>query len=145
MYMANHSSSNTWPAWFLLSLIFGLLPGCIGAVNTGTIYSLDDGAMFPVEVRKDVIDGTIRFTNLKTGEFFSGTYSKAGGSATDVQAMTSVAANPNLQAVGADTVAILTGNRGTVLNCTLSLQDGYGHHGMGNCADKAGNSYRLNF
>lgn len=143
--MVHNSSKYSWPAWFLLLLTFCLLPGCIGKVSTGTIYSLDDGTMSPVEVRKDVINGTIRFTNLKTGEFFSGTYAKSSGSAADTQVMAAIAANPNIQAVNSDVVAILTGNRGTVLNCSLMIQDGYSHNGMGNCADKAGNSYRLNF
>ena len=141
MNMAKNSRTSR----ILMLLMFGILSGCIGKVSTGTIYSLDDGTMSPVEVRKDVIDGTIRFTNLKTGEFFSGTYSKAGNNAADSQAMSAIAANPNLQAVSADAVAILTGNRGTILNCSLTLQDGYSHHGMGNCADKDGNSYRLTF
>lgn len=128
---------------WLLPLLF--LFGCLGKVNSGTIYSLDDGSMFPVEVRKDLTNGTIRFTNLKTGEFFSGTYAKAGSNPANAQAMTAIAANPNLQALGTDAVATLTGNAGTILNCTLTLQDGYSHHGMGNCADKAGNTYRLTF
>jgi hypothetical protein len=128
-----------------------LLAGC-GGMIPGKLYS-DSGKVLDFEIEKSYGTGHVTARDNTTGEQFAGEYVairetiSASGS--------SVAISGNRMATGfgsgtvssnmANATAFLTGDRGNSLNCQMTIQAGLSPHGIGDCFDKNGIKYHVQF
>jgi hypothetical protein len=133
-----------------------LWSGC-GIGLSGRICSLADGVVFPMEIETSYGHGTIHCDNPATGEHFEGTYSGVSGGASGIGTSASYAnlgsvhgsatglSGVFVQSLKANAMALLIGDRGTILDCRMGIQRGIRPHGMGVCVDNTGKAYRLQF
>lgn len=128
-----------------------LLAGC-GGMIPGHLYS-DSGKVLDFEIEKSYGSGHVTARDNTTGEQFAGEYVairetiSASGS--------SVAMSGNRLATGfgsgtvssnmANATAFLTGDKGSSLNCQMTIQAGLSPHGIGDCFDKNGVKYHVQF
>lgn len=133
-----------------LSVSF-MLSGCVGFMLDGSLYSLSDGVVLPLEIETSFGRGKIGCLNPKTGERFSGTYAAVSeGSVGHAVALSSTGRPPALAFAGlrsrtATAIATLIGDKGTILDCTMAIEKGWRPHGLGSCTDNNGQQYRLQF
>jgi len=117
--------------------------------GTGHLYNLSDGSVSVVKFsRWRGSHGPLKVT-MSTGEILTGEYSVVRGGAV---AWGSIYSSVNgISAVGSGSAAavdargqgsaVLTGNKGTILNCEFITN----YHGMGACIDSRGTKYKLLF
>lgn len=129
-----------------------MLSGCVGFMLDGSLYSLSDGVVLPLEIETSFGRGKIGCVNPKTGEQFSGTYTGVSdGAVGHAVAIPSVGrSSPALAFAGlrsrtATAIATMIGDKGTVLDCTMAIEKGWRPHGLGSCTDNNGQQYRLQF
>jgi hypothetical protein len=143
----------------LLSSLF-LLVGCVspdphpvGSMLPGKIICLSDGKTFPMEIQLSSIShptGKMTATDPSTSENFSGTYTCM------VETKTIQDSRPTF--LGAQEtktslevsdvvpgVAVLVGDKGTVLNIKMTIKAGNPPIGYGNAEDNKGKKYTIQF
>jgi hypothetical protein len=123
-----------------------LRPAC---VSFRTILAMD--------IETSYGHGAIRCDHPATGEHFEGSYSGVSDGASGLGTSTTYAnlggvhgsatglSGVFLQSLKANGMALLIGDRGTLLDCHMDIQRGIRPHGMGVCMDNAGKAYRLQF
>jgi hypothetical protein len=129
-----------------------LLAGCVGGMIPGKIYS-DSGKILDFEIEKSHGTGRVTARDTITGEQFSGEY--VGIRETTSATGSSIAISQNRVANGfgsasvssnlANATAFLTGDKGNSLNCQMTIQVGFSPHGIGDCSDKSGIKYHVQF
>lgn len=132
---------------YLISLL--LLAGPIALAGTGHIYNLSDGSVTVVKYSRWHGDHGPISAKMPSGEVLKGEYSiTRGGSAAWGSIYSSVygangSASGAALAVGirGEGSLILTGDKGTILNCEF-ISSG---HGSGACLDNHGIKYKLLF
>ena len=153
-------------------MLMATLSGCaifsLGEMLPGEIVSLSDGTILPMEIeiiRASDVNGKIIAHNPITGENFHGKYSaileknvefgfmsstatansRGGGSATGYgSGHGTETSSSNV----ADAIAVLIGDKGTVLNIKMRIQAGMLKsqiHGYGEAEDNKGNRYQVRF
>jgi hypothetical protein len=136
---------------FALVMAF-LLVGCVGGMIPGKIYS-DNGKILDFEIEKSYGTGRVTALDDITGEQFAGEY--VGIRETISASSSSVALSGNRVATGfgsgsvssnlGNATAFLTGDKGNSLNCQMTIQTGLSPHGIGDCSDKNGVKYHVQF
>jgi hypothetical protein len=126
----------------------------IGSYLPGQIYSIENGKHLDFEIEVSFGKGKVRATENATGEVFNGTYvAVSGGSTTigtgvgrigDTTATTISGVQKSIN-VMATSSAILFGDQGSVLDCSMRIQRGHVPKGIGTCVDKQGVLYKLMF
>lgn len=133
----------------------GLILGCasVGEMLPGKLYSIDDARVLAFEIEVTRGSGKVRAVDPVTSEIYEGTYGAvsqavgvSGTSSTFVGSKTVTSntygsASSNMAAAN----AVLIGNQGNVLDCTIDIQKGFRPRGIGSCSDKKGKTYRLQF
>jgi hypothetical protein len=129
-----------------------VLSGCAGGMIPGKIYS-DNGKVLDFEIEKSYGTGGVTARDNTTGEQFAGEY--VGIRETISANSSSVAMSGNRVATGfgsgsvssnmANATAFLTGDKGNSLNCQMTIQAGISPHGIGDCFDKNGFKYHVQF
>lgn len=135
----------------LVPVVAFLLAGC-GGMIPGKIYS-DSGKVLDFEIEKSTGTGRVTARDPATGEQFSGEY--VGIRETVSANSSSVAFSGNGMATGfgsgtvssnmANATAFLSGDKGSSLNCQMTIQAGFSPHGIGDCFDKNGVKYHVQF
>lgn len=101
----------------------------LGEMIKGKLIDLKTGNTFPMEIEKVLgSSGKMNVKNPANNELFEGTY---------------VGFRNGTSIVPAE--ATLRSNKKTVLICKFTIQAGMSPHGSGQCSDKKGNEYSLNF
>jgi len=121
-----------------------LVSASCGLKTTGRLVSLQDGATILLQMRFSQMGGHMVGTHPVTEERFEGDYTANPERAVAQAGGTSVAA----QSLTAPGSGVLVGNKGTVLDCQLTINAGtifYHPTGTGTCTDQKGLRYRLQF
>jgi hypothetical protein len=134
-------------------LFFGMLCAIPGFAGTAHIYNLSDGGVTTVKYSRWHGDHGPITATMPSGEFMKGEYSiTRGGSAawgsvyasvygTDGAATGSASGTKFGVSLRGQGSMILTGDKGTILNCEF-ISSG---HGSGACLDNHGVKYKLLF
>ncbi|WP_372839946.1 hypothetical protein [Phaeovulum sp.] len=126
------------------------VPNTFGTMIPGTLTSLSDGAVLPMEIEVTTGSGKITATDPRNGEVFAGTYT-AMMETQVLQHSQQTFLGPQVTgqtvqtsglAVGS---AVLVGNMGRVLNVTMKIKPGNPPHGFGEATDNRGKKYNLQF
>jgi hypothetical protein len=139
----------------LLILVLALsacatVPNTFGTMIPGTLTSLRDGTVLPMQIEVTYGSGKITATDPRNGEVFAGTYTAMmetqvlhhsqqtflGPQVTGQTVQTSGLATGS---------AVLVGNKGHVMNVTMKIQPGNPPHGFGEATDNRGQKYNLQF
>lgn len=129
-----------------------LLSACAGGMIPGKIYS-DSGKVLDFEIEKSYGTGRVTARDNTTGEQFAGEYvgireTISGTSSGAVLSGNRVASGFGSSSVTtnmANATAFLTGDKGNSLNCQMTIQAGFSPHGIGDCTDKTGVKYHVQF
>lgn len=132
--------------------LVGMLTGCGGGMIPGSIYTAD-GRVLPLQIEKAHRTGAIKAHDPSTGETFAGTYVgikesygvSTSGTTISGGALSSNFGSGRISANTADTTAYLKGDKGTMLTCAMKIEAGFSPHGIGNCEDNHGRTYKLQF
>src|SRR6185437_9662575 len=127
----------------LLSLVLGL----VGCTRTAHLYNVDTGDSVDLKYQTSGRGhGTIGGT-LPSGETLKGEWSATSNAAVGWGNVYSGVYSANAMTVSGggrnEGIAILKGDRGTVLNCEFIA--GFGGSGMGACKDNHEQKYKLMF
>ncbi|CAJ0879378.1 hypothetical protein AMST5_03055 [freshwater sediment metagenome] len=140
-----------------LSLVLfsaGALAGCVsnGTMLPGTLAS-QNGRTLSFEIEKAPRSGAVRATDPVTGEQFAGQYTgivetvsaHSNGFATAGNATAFGFRRSTVVSSVADANAFLNGDKGTMLTCTMKIENDITPHGIGQCQDNKGVNYQLQF
>jgi len=133
-----------------LATVAVLVTGCVGQMMPGTIYS-QDGQMLSFSIERAYNTGRVSALDPKTGETFAGSYVGIRNEETTIAHVGSYSGNGggygivSVDSNIANANAFLTGDKGTVLTCSMQIQAGLSPHGIGGCDDNRGKKYRLQF
>ncbi|WP_148360522.1 hypothetical protein [Acidisphaera rubrifaciens] len=151
-------------ATLLLLFCFAACAGAFPKMLPGQIYS-KNGTMLQFQIERAYRTGSMQAFNAATGEQFKGQYvgiirqqtavSFGSGSANTNyfslnrggSANTSVFGNQitNVSSNIAEAKGFLRGDRGTILNCQMTIETGLMPHGLGVCTDNHNADYQLQF
>jgi hypothetical protein len=129
-----------------------VLAGCAGGMIPGKIYS-DSGKVLDFEIEKSSGTGRVTARDNITGEQFAGEYvgiretisASSSGVATAGTRMATGFGSSSVSSNMANATAFLTGDKGSSLNCQMTIQAGFSPHGIGDCSDKNGAKYHVQF
>jgi len=136
-----------------------LLFGCantglkVGDMLPGKIYAIDEARILPFEIEVTHGHGKVRAVDPITSENYEGTYGAVSesvvasgrtstyGGKSPLTSYSSGRASSNMAVAN----AVLIGDQGNVLDCTIDIQKGKRPRGIGTCKDSKGKTYRLQF
>lgn len=129
-----------------------LLSGCVGGMIPGKIYS-DSGKVLDFEIEKSYGTGRVTARDNATGEQYTGEYvgiretisGTGSGFAMSGNRTATTFGSASVSSNMANATAFLTGNKGSSLNCQMTIQAGFSPHGIGDCSDKNGTKYHIQF
>lgn len=141
-----------WCCLIAMGAAVGLCSCGGGGMLPGSIYS-NDGRILNFEIEKSKGAGAVRALDPATGETFSGSYVgirerldvAASGVAVGGNVVATQSGSGSVQSNVANATAFLKGDKGTMLNCTMKIETGFSPHGLGDCQDNQGRTYRLQF
>jgi hypothetical protein len=119
-----------------------------GAMLTGRIISLADGTIFPMQYEFAASSGKMTATNPVTGEIFQGTYTGIQETHVVQHESNSFWGDSDQSVETSDVahaVAVLAGNKGTVLNLKIQVKIGNPPTGFGDGEDNKGVKYSVQF
>lgn len=120
----------------------------------GTLTCLDDGAVLPFRIQKKwawggSASGGVAATHPATGERFQGQYTAllqaSRSHATIYSGGQWAYANTHQTSRNANTIASLTGDRGTVIHIQMEILAGWSPHGIGTGRDNTNRHYQVQF
>jgi hypothetical protein len=133
-------------------VLAAFVSGCAGGMIPGKIYS-DSGKVLDFEIEKSRGTGRVTALDNTTGEQFAGEYVGIRETISSTNSGVILSGNRTTNGFGSSTVssnmanatAFLTGNQGGSLTCQMAIQAGISPHGIGDCVDKAGVKYHVQF
>jgi hypothetical protein len=129
-----------------------LLAGCVTGLIPGKIYS-DSGKVLDFEIERSRGTGRVTARDNITGEQFAGEYVGIRETVSASGSSFAISGNRVANSFGSGSVrsnlanatAFLTGDKGNSLNCQMTIQAGVSPHGIGDCSDKSGVKYHVQF
>ena len=141
---------------FLGFLILITITACatpVGQYLPGQIFSIENSRKLEFEIEVSRGKGGVRANDKATGEIFSGTYVAIAGGRVSTSLINTATRPTNTPIITTNTTseimatstALLFGDKGTVLDCSINIERGYTPKGIGTCVDQHGFNYRLMF